>query len=68
MFNNVKACTGEPPSDLTSTHSTLFPDSLTELTCSVTTVTVTLVDVNDNVPQWILKEFIIGQSSHVTIM
>jgi hypothetical protein len=32
----------------------------TELSCSVTNVTVSLVDVNDNAPQWILREFIIG--------
>lgn len=69
IFNNVKACTGKhfkmsPPLII---HYSLSPSS-TELTCSVTSVTVTLEDVNDNTPQWILKEFIIGQSSHVTIM
>ena len=47
--------------------------SFTELSCSVTTLTVSLVDVNDNAPQWTLREFIIGQSvsqschSHVII-
>ncbi|CAI8014772.1 Cadherin-24, partial [Geodia barretti] len=32
----------------------------TELSCSVTTLTVSLIDVNDNTPQWSLREYIIG--------
>lgn len=68
-INNVQTCSGKLPSRLTLHHIIMSPDSpTTELSCSVTNVTVTLLDVNDNSPQWILKEFIIGQSSHVTTM
>ena len=63
LVSPINCNIGRELSLLTSTNVYL----LTAISCSVTDMTVTLLDVNDNAPQWILNKFIIGQSTPTLI-